>query len=111
MCSSPAVLAVSPSPPPPHTHAPTPVPWPCMQLVEFMKEHVLPRAYALSCSPLLQGDALLSLQEYLKTLLRLSSPHLKFSSLLDAIFAAYKASVGDDTDTSSGYGAWVQGSA
>ncbi len=69
-----------------------------------MKELVLPKAYALSCSPLLQGDALLSLQEFFKILLRLDSPHLKFSELLAAIFAAYNATVGDDLDPSSGYG-------
>ena len=54
---------------------------------ELLREHVLPRAFALASSPLLQADALASLQLFFKELLALHAPGLDFNFLMTSIMS------------------------
>lgn len=54
---------------------------------DLLGENVLPRALALSCSPLLQADALASLQHFFKELVSLGAPGLDYNTLMASLLA------------------------
>ncbi len=61
----------------------------------FLAEHVLPRAFKLASSPLLQADALASLQTLFKTLLQLGAKGLDYSFLLDSVLSSSQSDASD----------------